>query len=121
MILKQYTVEELGDYYQIPYSSMILRIIELSTNINWNLHNKWCNNDSTMNIISGELHGDMNKDDVDDPTLSYGVIDEYRCYQASELNEIFKQTPGVFPVPDYVSGVIDPLTNELMDNYQEIR
>lgn len=75
-----------------------------------------CNNDDTMNIMTTELHGDMNKMDLDDPTLSYGIHKNYRCYQASELTASFREYDGVFGfrIPDWTDGATDPTTNELL-------
>jgi len=67
-----------------------------------------------MNIQSVELHGAMNKRDREDPTLSYGIHRNYRCYQAGELEESFTEYDGVFlfRVPDWTVNGIDPITNE---------
>lgn len=78
----------------------------------WSFVNKYCTNDDTMNIMSGEQHGDINKDDIEDPTLSFGVHKNYRCYQVSELEGSFREYDGtfMFHVPDWTQGAIDSIT-----------
>lgn len=37
----------------------------------WSIHSVLnCNNDDTLNILAAERHGDMDKHDLEDPTLS---------------------------------------------------
>ncbi len=77
----------------------------------WSIHSVlYCTNDETMNIMTGGLHGEVNKTDITDPTLSYGVHNSYRCYQASELEACFREDNGVFmfAVPDWVEGANFP-------------
>ena len=86
----------------------------------WSWRHRYCNNDDTMNVIMADLHGDMDKDDPTDPTLSYGVQKNYRCYQASELAASWREDPEDhifhFRVPDWVPATqgtaarIDPTT-----------
>jgi hypothetical protein len=79
-----------------------------------------------MNIMEGELHGAMNKDDPQDPTLSYGVQKNYRCYQINELEAAFNDHDGAFRfrVPDWNAPgpnkptTIDPITgNPLVSDF----
>ena len=82
----------------------------------WRWQHEVCNNDHTLNVLENELHGDVNKEDANDPTLSYGIYDNYSCYQVSELvaswdrddNNIFR-----FIVPDWMANTIDPITGNL--------
>jgi hypothetical protein len=73
----------------------------------WSWRHKWCNNDDTLNVFILEKHGDVDKDDPTDPTLSYGVQKNYRCYQAGELAANFREDKEDnifhFRVPDWVS------------------
>lgn len=70
----------------------------------WAFTHMHCTNDNTMNIMTAEQHGDMDKDDLDDPTLSFGIHKNYRCYQASELEGSFREYDGAFAfkVPDWI-------------------
>lgn len=71
-----------------------------------------CNNDDTMNIMSGESHSETDKSDPEDPTLSYGIHKNYRCFQLSELEGCFRDYDGVFMfrVPDWTPTTIDNIT-----------
>ena len=84
----------------------------------WSWRNKWCTNDNTMNIVEYELHGDMDKNDPQNPTLSYGVYGNYRCYQMEELAASFREIDGIFRfmVPDYTprDNWVDPATGEIL-------
>jgi hypothetical protein len=80
------------------------------------MRHKWCNNDDTLNIEEGELHGAINKNDPANPTFSYGLQMNYRCYQLEELILAFSpDSEGViqFKVPDYNPRIPthDPTTN----------
>lgn len=48
----------------------------------WNIQHKYCKNDDAI-TINGEKYGDVNKDYPDDPTLSFGLIGNYKCYQVN--------------------------------------
>lgn len=81
----------------------------------WSIHSVLnCNNDNTININTIERHGDSDKYDPQDPTLSYGVHKNYRCFQASELTDSFTNYDGIFlfRIPDWTPGAIDPITGE---------
>ena len=77
----------------------------------------YCTNDDSMNIMTGESHSEVDKDNLNDPTLSYGVHKNYRCYQCEELAASFREYNGVFMfmVPDWLEGVRDPVTNQQLD------
>lgn len=80
----------------------------------WSIHSVLhCNNDDTININTVDRHGDMDKRNRQDPTLSYGVHKNYRCYQAEELADSFTEYDGVFlfRVPDWSPNAIDATTN----------
>ena len=127
-ILAVYTMKELVDAYE-PMGiwrnrGELIDIIreEGRGGSTWSWRHRWCNNDDTRNLIEGEFHGDMNKDDPTNPTLSYGVQKNYRCYQMFELEESFREIDDIFhfAVPDYidpksgVKGIIDPTTGALL-------
>lgn len=79
----------------------------------WSIHSVLnCNNDDTMNVITMESHGDVNKSDIEDPTLSYGIHKNYRCFQVSELEAAFDDYDGIFlfRVPDWNFESIDSIT-----------
>lgn len=71
----------------------------------WSIHSiQYCTNDDTINVITAESHGETDKHNINDPTLSYGVHKNYRCYQASELEGSFRDYDGIFMfrVPDWI-------------------
>ena len=124
--LKEYTIKELVDAYE-PIKTWrdrkhLIEVIyeEGRGGSVWSWRKKHCNNDDTMNVIEGELHGALNKEDPDDPTLSYGVQKNYRCYQMYELEASFREDDnGIFhfTVPDWIPAaqnggkeVLDPTT-----------
>ncbi|CAH6420730.1 Hypothetical protein HVR_LOCUS1271, partial [uncultured virus] len=119
-ILSYYTNNELIESYEprAKWNSRndLLRIIQEDVLgiPRWSFTHRYCNNDNTMNILTGEQHGETNKDDIEDPTLSFGVHKNYRCYQTSELEGSFRENNGtfMFAVPDWTGLVseIDPTT-----------
>jgi hypothetical protein len=133
--LARYTTQELVEGYE-PMNEWYTRK-KLITKIKddfrnrvpiWAWRHGYCNNDDTENVIELELHGEIDKDNVDDPTLSYGIQRNYRCYQVSELIPFFDfDNEGVFHfgVPDYIPDlegvkqrIIDPTTgNYLVDEF----
>ena len=110
--LSYYTNSELISAYEprakCIYRRDLLRQIcnDVTGTSQWAFTHMHCTNDDTMNIITAELHGETNKDDVDDPTLSFGIHKNYRCYQASELEGSFREYDGLFlfRVPDWIPG-----------------
>lgn len=126
-ILSPYTIKELVEAYE-PVSTWYRRERLVSVisqesrgGSNWSWRHRYCNNDDTMNVIEAEPHGQINKDDPNDPTISYGVQRNYRCYQASELEQSFRDYDGtfLFRVPDHTNPPqIDPTTgNPLMREF----
>lgn len=111
-ILSQYTNLELINTYE-PRTLWTSRsdLINIITDDilgppKWSIiSTNYCNNDDTINIITGENHSDTNKSDIDDPTLSYGSQKNYRCYQLSELEASFRDYDGIFMfrVPDWTN------------------
>lgn len=106
-ILREYTTRELiesyehDDYNWRTRDQLISGIIEASEKGPvWSWRHKYCQNDDSMNIAEFERHWDINKDDPIDPTLSYGVQNNYRCYQVNEIIEMLNQYPNEFIVPD---------------------
>ena len=76
----------------------------------WTDKHRWCTNDNTLNPIADELHADMNKDDPNNPTLSFGRLANYRCYQADELTASFHTDDnGIFRfyAPDWSPSIGD--------------
>lgn len=115
-ILSVYTLKELIDAYD-PAGAWSNREELIGTILNetydrglaglrWSWRHRFCNNDDTINIITADRHGDINKDDLEDPTLSYGIHKNYRCYQVSELTAAFRNYDGmfIFRVPDWTVG-----------------
>jgi hypothetical protein len=91
-ILLKYTNMELIDAYEprgkwLSRNELISLIYEdVTVTTKWSIHSILnCNNDETMNILTGYKHGDTDKRDRDDPTLSFGTQKNYQCYQATEL------------------------------------
>lgn len=90
----------------------------------WNWRVGHCNNDETDNVIEGDQHGNIDKNDPENPTISYGVQGNYRCYQLFELAASFREDEnGIFhfTVPDWVDDntlkllgrtAIDPTTGQ---------
>jgi hypothetical protein len=114
--LSYYTNEELIQAYdpRTPWQNrheLIEAVVDDVTGIEkWGLVHRYCTNDQTLNIITGDLHGDINKDDHEDPTLSFGRHKNYKCYQASELEGSFRIYDGVFlfRIPDWVPSSPTP-------------
>lgn len=127
--LEQYTDKELYMFYEdllmkdkrhffrgMQRASFIYNVVSLHIDEKWSVYRKSdCKNDSYMNIITGETRREIDKHDPNDPTISYGVIQYYRCYQVSELERSFRFIDEQFKFlnPDYNphEQVIDPLTN----------
>jgi hypothetical protein len=81
----------------------------------WRVYHKYCKNDDTFSLVQGELHGEVDKDDPEDPTFSYGRYRNYRCFQLSELLGVFTEYDGIFRFqdPDWKTPPpIDNLTNQ---------
>jgi len=108
-LLSYYTNMELIETYEprLLWTSRneLINVIcdDVTRGSKWSFSHKYCTNDDTMNIISGDQHGESNKDDIEDPTLSYGTHMNYRCYQTSELDGCFREYDGIFMfrVPDW--------------------
>ena len=121
--LEPYTIKEIVDAYE-PMGNWNTRkeLINLiheegqDVGSKWSWRHRHCNNDDTMNIMDVEPHGQMNKDDPNDPTLSYGVRGNYRCYQAAELIGSWREDPEDhifhFRVPDWTKTAIDKTNNQ---------
>ena len=115
-MLSVYTLKELVDAYE-PTGTWFDRQTLIDTIANeargggsrWSWRHRYCNNDDTINILMGELHSEVNKDDPNDPTLSYGVQKNYRCYQVSELTAAFREYDGGFRfrVPDWTPNLVE--------------
>jgi hypothetical protein len=99
-ILLQYTDVELERFYEVtfPFSrkNFIEMIVRDSKKPKWTLKHKRCGNDDKYNPVLLEKRGESNKDDPNDPTVSYGNIRYRFCYQMSELAQTFKETETGF-------------------------
>lgn len=112
--IRIYTDVELVDAYDVepPYnwvsrSDLIARILDdaetYARGSQWSFRKRNCNNDETINIVSGDFR---DKNDPNDPILSYGTMTNYRCYNLDELMVSFRNTETgfVFAVPDWKAG-----------------
>ena len=123
-MLSVYTLKEIVDAYE-PEGTWSNRdelietiALEARGGSRWSWRHSYCNNDDTLNILEVEPHGKVDKGDPTDPTLSYGVQKNYRCYQLSELAATFTDYDGafIFRVPDWTAPgpnrptQIDPTT-----------
>jgi len=84
----------------------------------WSWRHNFCSNDDTFNVLDMDLHKDMNKDNLSDPTISYGIAQNYRCYQISELIAAWNtDDEGIFrfTVPDWTNKTKDNITNKMLD------
>lgn len=130
--LKVYTLEEIKNNYEFKDSDLDRESIVadlqniFSEDPKWTLNHEWCNNDETDNIMQLEKHKDVNKADIENPTLSFGYPGNYRCYQVDELlagfrldteNEIFHFFVPDFQAPDPKlnrPAMMDPTTGEAL-------
>jgi hypothetical protein len=120
--LVKYTNQELITAYEPrrEWGSRVelMRVIQedLREEPRWSISSVgYCNNDETINIITADTHGETDKHDLADPTLSYGVHQNYSCYQASELEASFQESEGafLFQVPDWRAEARDAQGNPL--------
>jgi hypothetical protein len=124
-ILFPYTLKEIADAYEPTRAwsgrDELIEIVteERTAGSRWGWRHNFCNNDANMNILEGIPHGEVNKDDPNDPTISYGVMRNYRCYQLSELLSSFTEYEGDFRFrnpdwtpPEVVAPPLDPITGQ---------
>jgi len=114
--VNQYTDYELLDAYEISFivwdsrPDFIEKIIkEALGEPTWAFRRRHCNNLNRMNIMTTEQP--ISVTDDEDPILSYGTLNKYRCYQVSELEAFFKEDEKngfVFGVPDWVNPNLPP-------------
>ena len=116
IILSEYTDYELFDTYEAPIfdwrnRTELFKAIYNNAKVGsqWNITNQYCNNDAFDSTTMAEPMGQVDKNDPEDPILSYGVPRNYRCYLLSDLLASFRLTTGdegeetfVFEVPDFV-------------------
>ena len=128
-LLSIYTDEELLDGYElitrfnrVKYISrpeLINRIttLRVRTNNMWHFRNKRCMNADRSNIF--EMSKRVNTDD--DPLLSYGTLQNYRCWNRDELEGTWVERNGTFKfsVPDYRAG--DPFDTFPIASVQQLR
>lgn len=108
-ILSQYTDVELLDAYEITFDDWSSRrdflekiALEAIGGAKWSFRNRRCANIPGENLILGE---ERTTTDPDDPIISYGTLNNYRCYQISELEGSFTYTEEegfTFRVPDWI-------------------
>lgn len=89
-ILLYYTNEELVEAYD-PRNRWDSRENLINIIINdifdgscWSFTHRYCSNDNTINVMTGEQHGTIDKNVH--MTLSYGTHKDYQCYQIEELD-----------------------------------
>jgi len=120
-IMSLYTNLELIEAYeprkQWKSRADLIKIIceDILNEAKWSIRSiQHCNNDDTINVLTTDRHGDIDKNDPDDPTISYGVHKNYRCYQCSELEASFDDYDGIFlfRIPDWTESSIDPITQQ---------
>lgn len=127
-VLSHYTNAELINAYEprtkCKFRRDIIRQIynDVTGIPQWSFTHMHCTNDNTMNILTADLHRDINKDDLDDPTLSFGIHKNYRCYQVTELEASFREYDGGFSfrVPDWVPDAHpDPILDSRLISRKE--
>ena len=128
-LLSVYTDKELLDGYELEniflefvYSSrkeLIRKIAEnrARTNNLWYFRNKNCINSNRNNLF--ELAPRVNT--PEDPLISYGTLQNYRCWNRDELEATWVEQNGVFKfaVPDYRQG--DPFDSFPIPSIQQLR
>ena len=121
-----YTIDEIANVYEPQGTwedrkSFIEQLRQgYNTEPTWAWRSRNCNNNEMLNVIQGELRGDVNKNDPNDPTISYGVLGNYSCYQVSELEATFREdNNGIFQFynPDWAPNntTIDKRTGRLVN------
>lgn len=106
-VITEYKDIELVEAYEIGlWLSRPNLINEILTQYNtpiWSFRNHYCNNAERINILTGEKR---QKEDKNDPILSYGIPRNYRCFQASELLASFDAVGQGFEFrnPDWRKG-----------------
>ena len=120
--LAPYTLREIIDTYEPTgvwrTRDDLIRLIQIEGRggARWGWRHRWCTNDDTLNVLEAEPHGEIDKENPADPTLSYGVPRNYRCYQAAELAMSWREDPDDkifhFRVPDWTKGAIDKITGQ---------
>jgi hypothetical protein len=121
--LNEYTIDEIANVYEPDgiwnNRKSFIRAIERSYSAEpkWSWRRRHCNNDQMFNVIEGELRGAIDKNDPNNPTVSYGTLGNYTCYQITELEASFREdNNGIFQFfnPDWrpVNNAIDKRTGQ---------
>lgn len=107
--LSQYTDDELISAYEVTFTDWESRpdllekiAAEAKGEPIWAFRNLYCNNVERTTLLGIPF----TPDDPEDPTISYGTLTNYRCYQISELELAFREDPDrgfIFGVPDYIA------------------
>lgn len=106
--LEQYTSQEIIDAFDLNElnlyrrSDILQKIRGEITNNYWFLEHTKCRNDDSITIITMEKYGELDKNDLNDPIVSYGNRFKYDCYPLSELVTSFREYDGdfKFKIPD---------------------
>ena len=105
-ILRIYTDDELIDAYEVTRwtsrPDLINKIVEDARGgAKWQFRKRNCGNDDRFNVLTIERR---DKNDPTDPILSYGTLNNYRCYNRDELIVSFREdeTGFHFYIPDWL-------------------
>lgn len=127
--LSVYTLKELIDTYESTgiwntRKHLIDLIFSESRQHHWSWRNKQPINGDTINVITGELHADIDVNNPENPTISYGVAGAYRSYQADELLASWSNVDDYgcinFIVPDWKPGQINNLKYYPIDSIHQL-
>jgi len=126
-MLSPYTLKEILETYEPvniwkSWEELLDLLREFSGNLTvtpqWSWRHNFCANDDTFNVLDMDLHKDMDKNNLEDPTISYGIPGNYRCYQILELIAAWNEDEeGIFrfTVPDWTNKTKDNITNKMLD------
>ena len=113
-VIGQYTDGELLEAYDVgdqPWTSRLHLLDSIAREGNggsrWGFRHRRCRNDDRLDLVEFEPRV---KNDPANPILSYGTMNNYRCYTMNELMYVFREDPELgfkFAVPDWVRG--DPI------------
>jgi hypothetical protein len=84
----------------------------------WTMRHHHCNNDDLEDPIELIPRREVDKNNPQNPSLSYGVQRNYRCYLMDELMANFNQdADGIFHfyLPDWQIDIINPLTGQPLE------
>jgi hypothetical protein len=116
--IKYYTDFELRQFYNISddrlFGRQLLKyIVDNSKERFWSTENNRCNNDDLLDVVNVEPRGNMEKNDKENPFVSFGGLKDRACYSLEELFFSFREIDDIFrfsnpdnipkqnPVPDF--------------------